>query len=113
MSIAKLFLSIFFAKIFIFSAAAQGFMPWNDVLTLADIDRDGKVTKVELTKFGPTDEIPGFVPWMSDHWADLDADKDGDVSLDECRSGIEAAGWTDDEIRDAFYSNVGFMPRAQ
>lgn len=92
---------------------AQGFMPWEDVLKLADANADGKVTKVEVRSFGPTEEIPGFVPWITDHWADLDADKDGDVSLDECRSGIDAAKWTDEEIRDAFYSNVGFMPGAE
>jgi Ca2+-binding EF-hand superfamily protein len=89
---------------------AEGFTPWPDVLKMADKDGDGKVSPSEVMFFDSDEHFVGFQPFMADHFKDFDSDGDGFVSLDECRSGIEKLGMSDDQITKAFFERQGFMP---
>ena len=91
---------------------AEGFTPWPEVLKMADKDGDGKVSPSEVMFFESDEHFVGFQPFMADHFQDFDADGDGFVSLDECRSGVKALGMSDDEIAQAFFEKQGFMPRS-
>ena len=93
-------------------ANAEGFKPWPEVLQMADSNGDGRVSPKEVMFFESSDHFVGFQPFMADHFQDFDADGDGFVSLNECRSGIAALGMTDDQISKAFFERQGFMPRS-
>jgi hypothetical protein len=92
-------------------AAAEGFKPWPEVLAMADANDDGMVSPHEVMFFESADHFVGFQPFMADHYQDFDADGDGNVSLDECRSGVAKLGMSDEEISKAFFEGQGFMPR--
>ncbi len=90
---------------------AEGFTPWPDVLAMADKNKDGMVSPAEVMFFESADHFVGFQPFMADHFQDFDADGDGNVSLDECRSGVARLGMSDAEISKAFFERQGFMPK--
>ena len=100
------------AMSFVALVNAEGFQPWPEVLAMADKDGDGKVSPSEVMFFEAEDHFVGFQPFMADHFKDFDSDGDGFVSLDECRSGIEKLGMSDDQISKAFFERQGFMPRS-
>ena len=94
------------------NVAAEGFTPWPEVLKMADSNDDGRVSPHEVMFFDSAEHFVGFQPFMADHFQDFDADGDGFVSLDECRSGVKKLGMTDTEISQAFFEKQGFMPRS-
>ena len=94
-----------------YTTMAEGFTPWPDVLAMADKDGDGKISPAEVMFFESADHFVGFQPFMADHFQDFDADGDGQVSLDECRSGVAKLGMSDAAISKAFFERQGFMPK--
>lgn len=94
------------------TVAAEGFTPWPEVLKMADANQDGKVSPHEVMFFESAEHFVGFQPFMADHFQDFDADNDGVVSLDECRSGLDKLGMSDAQISQAFFERQGFMPRS-
>jgi hypothetical protein len=95
-------------------ASAQGFMPWTDVMMMADGDHDGMVTMDEVKKFNAADHFVGFQPFMTDHFKDLDLNKDGMVTMAEVKMFSKSQmKWSDPEISEMFYKGVGFMPKNQ
>lgn len=96
-----------------FSATAQGFMPWTDVMMEADTNNDGGVSMEEIKAFKLGSRFQGFQPWMIDHFAELDLDKDGEISMYELKKGTMGMEMTDAEVSTGFYRGFGFMPANQ
>ena len=109
----KTLLFVFLASLLVAgTASAQGFMPWTDVMMMADIDNDGSLSMDEVKKFNASDHFVGFQPFMVDHFKDCDADKDGSVTMYEVKACSKGMGMTDEETSEVFYKGLGFMPRA-
>lgn len=90
-------------------AAAAGFMPWNDVLKMYDANTDGGVSMLEAKNIQLGGKFVGFQPFMVDHFAELDANKDGMISKEELRAMMTTKQWTDKQMVNQFYKNTGFM----
>ena len=67
-------------------ANADGFMPWTDAVAKADANGDGGVSMEEAKTHKLGQDFVGFQPFMVDHFADLDANKDGMVTVDEMKA---------------------------
>lgn len=91
---------------------AQGFMPWTDVMMMSDANGDGMLTMEEVKTFQGKNHFIGFMPFMVDHFADCDKDKDNMVSMFELKLCSKGMGMTDEETSEVFYKGLGFMPRA-
>ena len=110
--ILALALAVAFA--FVLPAFAQGFMPWTDVMMMADTNHDGMTSMDEVKKFNVADHFIGFQPFMIDHYDDLDLNKDGMVSMAEVKMFAKnQMKWSDPEISKMFYKGLGFMPKNQ
>ncbi len=94
-------------------AGAQGFMPWTDVMMEADADSSGGVTMDEIKAHSLGEDFQGFQPWMADHFAGLDLDGDGEVTMFELKKGTMGMGMDDKEVSEGFYRGFGFMPANQ
>ena len=92
-------------------AMAQGFMPWTDVMLMADSNKDGKLSMKEVKGFSAAEHFVGFQPFMADHFADCDVDNDDSVTMFELKSCMKSLGMTDPEASQMFFKGVGFMPR--
>jgi len=92
-------------------ANAEGFMPWTDVMKMADTDKDGMLTPREVMYFEGSDSHVGFQPFMVDHFKDFDTDGDGMVSAAELAAAKDKLGMSDDDMSKAFFERQGFMPR--
>lgn len=90
-------------------AAADGFMPWTDVFSKFDADKDGSVSMQEADNHQLGQDFVGFYPFMKDHFADLDANHDGKVTRDELAAMMHTKEWTDKDLVNQFYKNTGFM----
>ena len=107
-----LILAVAFA--IVLPAFAQGFMPWTDVMMMADTDHDGMTSMEEVKTFNAADHFIGFQPFMIDHYKDLDINKDGMVSMAEVKMFAKnQMKWSDPEISKMFYKGLGFMPKNQ
>jgi len=95
------------------AAQAQGFMPWGDVVGMADTDNDGALTMDEVNNYEGSGEHIGFQPFMTDHFQDLDIDGDGKVSMEELEKGTSDMSISDDQMTEGFYKGFGFMPTNQ
>ena len=92
---------------------AAGFMPWTDVMKMADADDDGMLTPREVMYFEGREAHAGFQPFMVDHFKDFDTNGDGMVSSDELTAAKAKLGMSDEEMSKAFFERQGFMPRQQ
>lgn len=91
-------------------ACADGFMPWTDVLRMADEDADSRLSPSEILNFGERDHYTGFQPFMADHFARFDFNGDGYLSFDECRKGMKQSGYSDEQVVAEFKRDHGFRP---
>ncbi len=94
------------------AAGAEGFMPWTDVVKMADGNADGMLTPTEVMYFKEAGEYPGFMPFMTDHFKGFDTDQDGMVSKAELDAAMQKYGMTDTQMSKAFLERQGFMPRS-
>jgi Ca2+-binding EF-hand superfamily protein len=98
------------------TATAAGFMPWTDmrqdIWKTYDTSADGKLSmqEVEAMDHEVGQDFQGFMPWMKDHYAELDVDKDGTVDQEELKAMMTKMKWTDKEMVNRWYKNTGFMP---
>jgi hypothetical protein len=90
--------------------AADAFMPWQKVLEVADVDRDSRLSPEEILKFEQRDHFMGFQPFMADHFSKYDFNEDGFLSLEECRKGMQEAGYSDAQVTAEFKRDHGFRP---
>jgi hypothetical protein len=90
--------------------AGGGFMPWGEVMHSFDANQDGGVTLSEAGNADKSSRFIGFQPFLKDHFADLDANKDGMVDDAEVATMMKAKQWTDKAMVNQFYKNTGFMP---
>ena len=93
------------------AVSAQGFMPWQKVTNMADLNDDGMITMFEVERFKPVAKFPGFQPWMADHFHDLDVNSDGMVDAEELAKAKEMFKMDDTAMSQAFFKRQGFMPR--
>ncbi len=97
-------------------SAAGGFMPWTsmmkDIWKAYDKNGDGKLSMQEVEAMDHTlgQDFQGFMPWMKDHFADLDANHDGVVDKKELHGMMVKMKWTDKDMVNGWYKNTGFMP---
>ncbi|MGV0005459.1 MAG: hypothetical protein ACNYPG_02330 [Candidatus Porifericomitaceae bacterium WSBS_2022_MAG_OTU9] len=94
-------------------AQEGGFMPWTDVMMEADADGSGGVSMAEIKSYRLGKRFQGFQPWMSDHFAELDTNGDGEVNLTELKKGTMEMEMGDAEVSSGFYRGFGFMPANQ
>ena len=98
------------------ASAVGGFMPWtgmmNDIWKAYDKNGDGKVSMKEVEDMDHAlgQDFQGFMPWMKDHFADLDANHDGVVDKKELHAMMAKMKWTDKDMVNGWYKNTGFMP---
>ncbi len=95
------------------SVQAEGFMPWTDVMMMADADHDGALTMNEVETFNDAEHFIGFQPFMADHFSIYDTDADGKVTMAELKAGTLRDKMTDPEVSVAFFKGLGFMPNNQ
>lgn len=93
------------------TAGAGGFMPWTDIMKGADADTDGMLSMAEVKDYQLGSRFTGFQPWMSDHFAELDADGNGLVTAAELEAGMHKMGMSGEQVSEAWTTGLGFMPR--
>ncbi len=93
------------------TAGAGGFMPWTDIMKGADADADGMLSMPEVKDYQLGSRFTGFQPWMTDHFAELDADGNGLVTTAELAAGMKSMSMTGDQVSEAWTKGLGFMPR--
>lgn len=89
---------------------AEGFMPWTEIMAKYDLNHDGGVSMEESRDVTLAKDFPGFSPWFSDHFAKLDTNGDGMVDSVELAKMMKAEKHTDQDMANAFYKDLGFMP---
>ncbi len=98
------------------SSAAGGFMPWTGMMEniwrAYDKNADGALAMAEVAEMDHLlgQDFGGFMPWMKDHFADLDANHDGVVDQTELHAMMLKMTWSDKNMVNGWYKNVGFMP---
>lgn len=99
--------------------AEGGFMPWTsmmkDIWKAYDENHDGKLSMEEVEAMDHTlgADFQGFMPWMHDHFADLDANHDGVVDKNELHKMMVKMKWTDKMMVNGWFKGAGFMPANQ
>jgi len=98
------------------ASAAGGFMPWTammkDIWRAYDHTGDGNVSMQEAEEMHRVlgQDFQGFMPWMKDHFAELDTNTDGVIDATELKHMMEKMAWTDKDMVNGWYKNTGFMP---
>jgi len=92
------------------AVGAEGFAPWTDVMKQADTDNDDRLSPSEVMYFENRDHYLGFQPFMAGHFPKFDFDGDGFLSFEECRKGMQMAGYSDEEVMQQFKRDFGFRP---
>jgi Ca2+-binding EF-hand superfamily protein len=92
------------------AAQAENFMPWTDIMKLADSNKDQIVSPAEVMMFKFADQYPGFQPFIATHFMNFDADKDGMITFDEFHAQMGSLKMDDDAMNRAFSIGSGFMP---
>ena len=90
--------------------ANPGFAPWTEVMILADKNDDKKLSPNEIMYFEQRDHYTGFQPFMVDHFPKFDFDGDGLLSFEECKKGMQMAGYSDEEVMTQYKRDFGFRP---
>jgi len=113
--VTVLTVAIAFAAGGVYAAGETGFMPWsnwrNDVWNAYDSNKDGNMSMDEVKEMNHVlgEDFNGFQPWMVDHFAELDENKDGVVDQHELHMMMMAKKWTDKQLVNEWYKNLGFM----
>lgn len=108
--------AIAFAASGVYAAGETGFMPfkqWHtDIWSAYDEDKDGSLTMAEVKSMDRAlgQDFIGFMPFMIDHFMDLDTNNDGKVNQEELSHMMKMMEWTDKDMVNQYYRNTGFMP---
>ena len=92
------------------AAQGAGFMPWTDIMKMADTNKDGAVSPMEVMTFKFATEYPGFQPFIATHFMRLDTNEDGMISVAEFHSQMAEMEMADGDVNQAFSIGSGFMP---
>jgi len=85
------------------SAFAQGFMPWDEILTKAMAGKQG-VTMEMVHDFATREkQFTGFEPFMVNHFKEIDTDNDGDITMAEMHAWMDAHKMSGKELTAAWY----------
>lgn len=109
-------MAIAFATTGVYAAGETGFMPWTtwrqDIWNAYDSNKDGGLSMDEVKEMNHVlgEDFNGFQPWMTDHFAELDTNKDGIVHQNELHAMMEAHKYTDKQMVNEWYKGLGFMP---
>lgn len=92
------------------TAQAEGFMPWTDVMIMADTNHDGALDMQEVDNFSEATTFIGFQPFIREQFKIYDTNHDGRLSMAELKMGTMKDELTDPEVSVAFFKGLGFMP---
>ncbi|MEE9139860.1 MAG: hypothetical protein V3U18_03695 [Alphaproteobacteria bacterium] len=80
-------------------AHARAFIPWTEVMMIADADQDRGVTTDEVKELVKArGELAGFGPWMIDNFDVIDADGNDSLTLWEVKKHLMENGISDGEL---------------
>lgn len=91
---------------------ADGFKPWGDVLSAADTDKSGGISKAECDHHPDSGKYPGFRPWFRNHFTDTDVDKNGEITMAEMMTSMAAIQVSDDALLKNWREPPGFRPKS-
>lgn len=89
---------------------AESFMPWTEVMNMADTDHDQRISPAEVMMFRFAEEYPGFQPFFAIHFMHFDANADGLVDDAEFHAAMDTMKMNDSDMNEAFTIGRGFMP---
>ena len=89
---------------------AESFMPWTEVMAMADTDRDQRISPAEVMMFRFAEAYPGFQPFFATHFMRFDTNADGLVDDAEFHAGMDSMKMNDSDMNEAFAIGRGFMP---
>lgn len=89
---------------------AEGFRPWGEVFDAADVDRSGALSKAECDHHPDAGKFPGFGPWFRNHFTDMDANGDGELTKEEMAAGMAAVETTPEAVVQTWKTGIGFQP---
>ena len=92
------------------SALGEGFMPWTDIMKMADVNSDQMISPHEVMMFKYAAQYPGFQPFIATHFMHFDADGDGMITYGEFHSEMGTMKMTEGDMTKAFSTGIGFMP---
>jgi hypothetical protein len=97
-------LAAFGAVMSMSAQAAEGFMPWTDVIKMANANRDVGVTMAEATALSEREQqFSGFAPWVEQYLPKIDTNGDFMISMEEMERWMIANHVTDKELVKAWY----------
>ncbi|MGQ0657375.1 MAG: hypothetical protein ACT4NU_04655 [Chromatiales bacterium] len=114
-TVTALIVAMAFAANGVYAAGETGFMPWsnwrNDIWSAHDSNKDGALSMDEVKEMNHVlgEDFNGFQPWMTDHFAELDENKDGVVDQHELHMMMMKHKYTDKQMVNEWYKNLGFM----
>ena len=88
------------------TAFAQGFMPWDDILTKAMAGHKGLTMEMTHDFAQREKQFAGFEPWMISHFNEVDTDHDGSISMEEMHAWMDAHKMSGKELSDAWYGSA-------
>ena len=80
-----------------------------DVMQMADTDIGSQLSPNEVMNFAKRDHYTGFQPLTADHFSKFDFNGDGFLSFEECRNGMQMAGYSDEGVMHQFWGVRNFM----
>lgn len=83
-------------------AGEAGFMPWTDILMMADTDSDGGVSMMEVESFREP-AYAGFQPWMGKNFNAIDLNQDGMVTMYEMKKYTMEHGMDERDLPMLWY----------
>jgi EF hand len=76
--------------------------PWTVIVKRADTNNDNNLSPSEIVNFKHSDRYTGFQPFMASHFPKFDANKDGVLTIEECRRGMKQLDYTDGQVTQEF-----------
>lgn len=88
------------------AAFAQGFMPWEDILTKATAGQKGMTMEMMHDFATREKQFTGFEPFFVSHFNEIDTDHDGNVTMEEMHAWMDAHKMSSKELSAAWYEGA-------
>lgn len=87
--------------------SGHAFVSWTEFFIQADRSGDGGLSLEEIERFKNHGDMPGFHPFMTRHFKELDMDGNQQVTMHEMKMVTMKMGMSDAEVSTGF--KRGFM----